>query len=170
MENATRKANSGRGSEREDGEELGDDEGSNCLEARRVGARKLRMRDHVMHQCSPFLSVPRQPRAPCHCSVCSSSIVSSACLPRFLLPSILPSSISVHQFLARTRWPKYCSFTSLRVCAVVSRVPVAVLLTGIYITNTFRQPRRQNEISCSCALDLAAHVKFYTVSQKTTLT
>jgi len=37
VENATRKANSGRGSEREDGEELGDDEGSNWWGTRRVG-------------------------------------------------------------------------------------------------------------------------------------
>jgi len=38
-------------------------------------------------------------------------------LPRLLFPSILPSSISVHRFLALTTWPKYWS---LRLCTVAS--------------------------------------------------
>jgi len=38
-------------------------------------------------------------------------------LPHLLFPSILPSSISVHRFLALTTWPKYCS---LRLCTVAS--------------------------------------------------
>ena len=39
-------------------------------------------------------------------------------LPRLLFPSSLPSSISVHRFLALIIWPKYWS---LRRCTVVSR-------------------------------------------------
>ena len=39
-------------------------------------------------------------------------------LPRLLFPSLLPSSISVHRFLALITWPKYWS---LRCCTVVSR-------------------------------------------------